>query len=186
MALSGYLAPNRAIIHAMRRTKLQEVSLRPNVFSIFCKSKLTSHGGCTTSYKNMQWYIQLRLTVPRTTHFFEELGTYGSQNPRVGIFLAEYPAAIADARSARVRSPARRRCCRPIKNALAAFMVHENKPDGGAAGQTTRALSETLAMLAGLGARSSWVRAALGCAQLAAWAKQSVPAQRGHGAMRLA
>jgi hypothetical protein len=54
MAPFGYVAPNRAIIRAIRRTKLQEVSLRPNVFSIFRRSKPISHGACTTSYKNMQ------------------------------------------------------------------------------------------------------------------------------------
>jgi hypothetical protein len=153
MALSGCLAPNRAIIHAIRRTKLQEVSLRPNVFSIFCKSKLISHGACTTSYKNMQWYIQLRLTVPRTTHLFEGSGVDKSQNPCVGIFLAEYPAAISDARSARVRSPIRRRCCRPIERPGCVYGAREQ------AGRRRRVKPRELSRRRSR-CSSAWVRAA--------------------------
>jgi hypothetical protein len=48
---------------------LQESFASLDVFSTFWKWKLMSHSACTTSYKNMQWYILVGLTVSRVTRF---------------------------------------------------------------------------------------------------------------------
>jgi hypothetical protein len=62
----------------------RKVSLRSNVFSIFRSPKLTSHRTCTTSYKNMQRYIQARLTVLYATHFFRGPAPINCDYPKLG------------------------------------------------------------------------------------------------------